>query len=162
MDAAAIEQYCAETRIKTVEFLCYGDTIIEVWYYSPLPTLLHGKVLYVCPFCLSFFSRRSELEMHSEICEIRCPPGDEIYRDQNLSVFELDNKSQKLYTENLCYIAKCFLDHKFIDYELPTFQFYILCERKADGYYLIGYFSKEMGQTGNNLSCIMTLPSCQG
>lgn len=62
MDAAAIETYVAETKIKTVEFLCYGDTLIEVWYYSPLPTFLHGKVLYICPFCLSFFSRRTELE----------------------------------------------------------------------------------------------------
>ena len=121
MTEAEIEQYISDTKIKTIEHMCIGDSMIEVWYYSPLPTFLHGRVLYVCPFCLSFFSKRLELEQHSEKCEVRCPPGDEIYRDESLSVFELDNKSQKHYTENLCYISKCFLDHKFIDNELTLF-----------------------------------------
>lgn len=136
--------------------------MIEVWYYSPFPKEFHCKILYICPFCLGFFTRKFELEDHSEKCVVRSPPGDEIYRDEHLSVFELDNKCQKLYTENLCYIAKCFLDHKFIEYELPQFYFYVLCERRRDGFYMAGYFSKEKDNLHNNLSCIMVLPNNQG
>ena len=78
--------------MKTIEFLQYGDTLIETWYYSPLPKEYHGRVLYTCPFCLCFYNRKIELEMHSERCTVRCPPGDEIYRDETLSIFELDGK----------------------------------------------------------------------
>ena len=40
--------------------------------------------------------------------------GDEIYRDGNLSVFEVDGKENKVYCQNLCLLAKLFLDHKCV------------------------------------------------
>jgi histone acetyltransferase MYST1 len=46
----------------------------------------------VCQFCLDFYTRKIELEAHSEKCKDRAPPGDEIYRDETLSVFEFDAK----------------------------------------------------------------------
>ena len=99
-------------------------------------------------------------------CKVRCPPGDEIYRDDKVSMFEFDAKQQKVYTENLGYIARLFLDHKNLAVELDAFYFYILCERKADGYYIVGYFSKqkdtsEKERSENNLSCIMVFPNVQ-
>lgn len=99
-------------------------------------------------------------------CKVRCPPGDEIYRDDKVSMFEFDAKQQKVYTENLGYIARLFLDHKNLAVELDAFFFYILCERKADGYYIVGYFSKqkdtsEKERSENNLSCIMVFPNVQ-
>lgn len=38
------------------------------------------------------------------------PPGNEIYRHENLSVFEVDGAVSKIYCQNLCYFAKyaCF------------------------------------------------------
>lgn len=101
------------------------------------------------------------MEAHSLRCKIRCPPGDEIYRDEKVSMFEFDAKQQKVYTENLGYIARLFLDHKNLAVELDAFYFYILCERKADGYYIVGYFSKEKDSAENNLSCIMVMPNVQ-
>lgn len=76
-------------------------------------------------------------------------------------MFEFDAKQQKVYTENLGYIARLFLDHKNLAVELDAFYFYILCERKADGYYIVGYFSKEKDSAENNLSCIMVMPNVQ-
>ena len=67
-----------------------------------------------------------------------------------------------MYTENLSYLAKFFLDHKNLQNELSAFYFYVLCERKKDGCHMVGYFSKEKENLENNLSCIMVLPSCQG
>lgn len=135
---------------------------MEAWYHSDFPLEYHGRVLNICPFCLYFFKKKSELEAHSERCETRCPPGDEIYRDDTLSMFEFDAKQQSVYTENLCYIAKLFLDHKNIWFEIDAFYFYVLCERKDDGYHMVGYFSKEKESENNfNLSCIMVLPAWQ-
>jgi len=46
-------------------------------------------------------------------CDLRHPPGTEIYRDGVISVFEVDGKKNKIYCQNLCLLAKLFLDHKY-------------------------------------------------
>ena len=43
---------------------------------------------------------------------MRFPPGNEIYREGKLSIFEVDGKKKKIYCQNLCPLAKLFLDHK--------------------------------------------------
>ena len=43
-------------------------------------------------------------------CDLKHPPGDEIYRSGTLSMFEVDGKKNKVYGQNLCYLAKLFLD----------------------------------------------------
>ena len=162
MNKNEITNFMELTKLKTVEFLHLGNTLIEAWYHSDFPEEYHKKNLFACPFCLYFFCKKSELEQHSERCDVRSPPGDEIYRDEKLSMFEFDAKQQKVYTENLCYIAKLFLDHKNIAYEIEAFYFYVLCERRDDGFYFVGYFSKEKDSDQNyNLSCIMVLPPYQ-
>lgn len=161
MAASAIQEFYESTKIKSVEFICLGDQVTAAWYYSPLPKEFHVKILFICPFCLFFFVKKQELEAHSARCKVRCPPGDEIYRDDKVSMFEFDAKQHKVYTENLGYIARFFLDHKNLAVELDAFYFYILCERKADGYYIVGYFSKQKDSQENNLSCIMVFPHVQ-
>jgi histone acetyltransferase MYST1 len=37
---------------------------------------------------------------------VQHPPGNEIYRHENLSVFEVDGAVSKTYCQNLCYFAK--------------------------------------------------------
>ena len=72
------------------------------------------------------------------------PPGDEIYREKDISIFEVDPKVQRVYCENLCLLAKLFLDHKTLYYDVEPFLFYVLCEVGDDGGHRIaGYFSKE-------------------
>lgn len=39
-------------------------------------------------------------------CELRQPPGREIYRKASLSVFEVDGSEHKVYSQNLCLLAK--------------------------------------------------------
>ena len=92
MQANQIQEFFESTKLKTVEFICFGNQLIEAWYYSPLPREFHRKILYVCPFCLHFCKRKAELEQHSARCMIRSPPGDEIYRDELTSMFEFDAK----------------------------------------------------------------------
>lgn len=115
--------------------------------------------------------QKQELVRHSEKCMVRHPPGDEIYRDDSVSFFEVDAKSQETYCENLCLISKLFLDHKTLQYEIDSFYFYVLCEHDALGYHMVGYFSREKRMIDfvpqeedeqlYNLSCILVMPFTQ-
>lgn len=93
---------------------------------------------------------------------MRQPPGKEIYRKVTLSVYEVDGKEFKIYCQNLCLLAKLFLDHKTLFFDVEPFMFYILCEVDKFGAHIVGYFSKEKDSPdGNNLACILTLPPYQ-
>lgn len=50
--------------------------------------LLFLQKLYFCEYSLHFFKRRSQLLRHLGKCKLRHPPGDEIYRKDNISMFE--------------------------------------------------------------------------
>lgn len=92
-------------------------------------------------------------------CKVRHPPGDEIYRDGRISIFEVDGRKNKIYCQNLCLLSKMFLDHKSLFYDVEPFLFYVMTETNEDGAHFVGYFSKEKLSPKNyNVSCIMTLP----
>ena len=77
-------------------------------------------------------------------------------------MFEVDVKYEEFYCENLCYIAKSFLNHKTLEYDVEPFLFYILTEYDDYGYHFVCYFSKEkVSSEGNNLSCILVMPFFQ-
>jgi len=102
------------------------------------------------------------LQRHLNKCNWRNPPGTEIYRCGDLSVFEVDGNANKIYCQNLCLLAKLFLDHKTLYYDVEPFLFYVLAKSDRKGYHLIGYFSKEKHcQQKYNVSCIMTMPNYQ-
>ena len=67
-----------------------------------------------------------------------------------------------MFCQNLCYLAKLFLDHKTLYYDVDLFLFYVLMECDERGYHIVGYFSKEKcSEEGYNLACILTLPPYQ-
>lgn len=95
-------------------------------------------------------------------CGLFQPPANEIYRHECLSVFEVDGHINKLYCQNLCLLAKLFLDHKTLYYDVEPFLFYVLTKNDDQGSHLVGYFSKEKHcQQKYNVSCIMTMPQYQ-
>lgn len=95
-------------------------------------------------------------------CTIRSPPGNEIYRKGVVSVFEIDGRDHMLYCQTLCLMAKLFLDHKTLYFDVEPFYFYVLCEIDKNGYHIVGYFSKEKeSPDGNNVACILILPPYQ-
>eukprot|EP01025_Chloroclados_australasicus_P012017 TRINITY_DN15465_c0_g1_i1.p1 TRINITY_DN15465_c0_g1~~TRINITY_DN15465_c0_g1_i1.p1 ORF type:complete len:321 (+),score=13.86 TRINITY_DN15465_c0_g1_i1:139-963(+) len=77
-------------------------------------------------------------------------------------MFEVDGAKEKIFCQNLCYLAKLFLDHKTLYYDVDLFLFYVLCECDERGAHMVGYFSKEKkSEEGYNLACILTLPAYQ-
>ena len=102
--------------------------------------------------------------------------------------WEVDGKKAKTYCQNLCLVAKLFLDHKTLYYDVEPFNFYIMteCENSSSSnsnsnnnnnnrnskekgeeeddrvHVPVGYFSKEKQSAEEyNLACILTLPSHQ-
>ena len=49
---------------------------------------------------------------HKAKCDQKMPAGKEIYRHKTVAVYEVDAKEHKIYCQNLCLLAKLFLDHK--------------------------------------------------
>lgn len=169
MDDASIKEHEEVTKVKNIHSMQIGRHVVESWYFSPFPKEVyptgHTERLLICEYCLSFFVAPSELHRHMLKCKCFCPPGDEIYRKGNISVFEVDGGgdfTQRTYCENLSYIAKLFLDHKTLYFDVTPFFFYVFAEHDDEGYHLVGYFSKEKcSEMGYNLACILTFPQHQ-
>lgn len=143
--------------IKTIVF---GRYELDTWYHSPYPEEYArlGR-LYMCEFCLKYMKSQTILRRHMAKCVWKHPPGDEIYRKGVISVFEVDGKKNKIYCQNLCLLAKLFLDHKTLYYDVEPFLFYVMTEADNTGCHLVGYFSKEKNSFLNyNVSCILTMP----
>ncbi|KAJ2162971.1 Histone acetyltransferase [Coemansia sp. RSA 552] len=150
-------------RMKNLNIIEMGQYRVEPWYFSPYPIeYAYTPVLYVCEFCLCFYANSTQYARHRSKCSLQHPPGNEIYRKDDISFFEIDGRRQKTYCRNLCLLSKCFLDHKTLYYDVDPFLFYLMTERDERGCHLIGYFSKEKESAENyNLACILTLPQYQ-
>ncbi|KAK1935894.1 putative histone acetyltransferase protein [Babesia divergens] len=161
MDEEYLREHEMNTKLKTIERIKLGPYLVDAWYFSPYPNPYQNlDTLFICEFCLMFFVTEVELKWHIPRCELRHPPGNEIYRDGNLAMFEVDGALSSVYCENLCYLAKLFLDHKSLRHTVNLFIFYVMTEFDDNGYHITGYFSKEKHST-NNVSCILSLPQHQ-
>ncbi|GIX91480.1 histone acetyltransferase KAT5 [Caerostris extrusa] len=129
------------TRMKNIEMIELGGHMIRPWYFSPYPQeLVSLPCIYLCEFCLKYMKSRICLKRHMQKCNLRHPPGNEIYRKNSISFFEID--------------AKCFLDHKTLYYDTDPFLFYVMTELDNSGFHIVGYFSKEKESTEDyNVAC---------
>lgn len=140
-----------------------GRYEIDVWYGSPYPEeYRYLPKLFICEFCLKYMTSAAVSSRHVQKCSLRHPPGNEIYRKGNISFFEVDGQQNEIYCQNLCLLAKLFLDHKTLYFDVAPFLFYVMTEYDEDGFHILGYFSKEKNSFLNyNVSCILTLPPYQ-
>jgi histone acetyltransferase MYST1 len=145
------------TKVKNINTIEIGRYDIDTWYFSPYPEeFAKCDKLYICEFCLKYMKKKKTLNRHKVRlflswisthsnqlkCDLRHPPGNEIYRNGNISMFEVDGKKNKIYCQNLCLLAKLFLDHKTLYYDVEPFLFYIMTECDNRGCHIVGYFSK--------------------
>ncbi|SCU96225.1 LANO_0E12882g1_1 [Lachancea nothofagi CBS 11611] len=150
-----------------IEYVQLRDYEIKTWYTAPYPEEFNkNKILYICEYCLKYMKSRYVFHRHQLKCSLRHPPGNEIYRDQKVSIWEVDGRENVIYCQSLCLLAKLFLNSKTLYYDVEPFIFYVLTEREDVGgecqFHFVGYFSKEkLTSTDYNLSCILTLPIYQ-
>lgn len=151
------------TKIRNIETVTIGDKTMRTWYFSPYPppfyTMSH---IFICDHCFQYFSCQEDLNQHLSETHELIPPGREIYREGNLSLFELKGWKQKICCQNLDLLAKFFLDHKTLYYDASSLIYYVLCECDENGAHIAAYFSKEIdSEEGNILACIVVLPPYQ-
>lgn len=65
-----------------------------------------------------------------------------MYRKGNLGVWQVDGRRHKQYCQQLCLLAKFFLDHKTLYYDVEPFLFYVMTLADSEGCHTVGYFSK--------------------
>lgn len=149
--------------VSKIRKIHIADYEIDTWYTAPYPEEYSThRVLSLCEFCLKYMSSDYVAWRHSLKCPYRFPPGNEIYRCAKNSVFEVDGRKMPLYCQNLCLMAKMFLDSKTLYYDVEPFMFYVLTENDSHGCHFVGYFSKQKQNASNyNVSCILTLPTAQ-
>jgi histone acetyltransferase MYST1 len=151
------------TRIRNVQTVVLGQFEVDAWYFSPYPVAPPREVLprlHVCPQCFKYFRSAAVYAEHIGKCPLTSPPGDAVYSDGLVQLWEVDGRQQKVYAQCLCLLAKLFLDHKSLYFDTDLFLFYPLTIHTAAGVITVGFFSKE--KVGDNsLACICTLPHFQ-
>ncbi|CAK7197553.1 Histone acetyltransferase [Sporothrix eucalyptigena] len=159
-EAQPVKKKKASGPASQIECIEFGGWEIDTWYAAPYPEeYSRNRVLYICEFCLKYMNSDYVAWRHKLKCPAKHPPGDEIYRHQSISFFEVDGRKNPVYCQNLCLLAKLFLGSKTLYYDVEPFLFYVLCEYDEFGYHFVGYFSKEKrASSQNNVSCILTLP----
>ncbi|RKP03716.1 hypothetical protein CXG81DRAFT_9168, partial [Caulochytrium protostelioides] len=150
-------------RVKNLNRIQMGRHDVETWYFSAYPEkYCYQDLLYICEFCLEPLGTKKMFERHRAKCTLMHPPGNEIYRKDDLSFFEIDGRKQRRWCRNLCLLSKLFLDHKTLYYDVDPFLFYAMTKTDTHGVHLVGYFSKEKQSNEDyNLACILTLPQYQ-
>lgn len=150
-DAQAIASENIENELKQLpysgsggtKYVVMGKNNMQVWYQSVYPEDVQRlPKLYLCEFCLRYQKSEVGMKRHAAKCVWRHPPGDEIYRKGKLCVWQVDGKRQKNYCQFLCLLAKFFLDHKTLYFDVDPFLFYIMTIADSDGCHIVGYFSK--------------------
>ena len=141
--AALEKEHEALTKVKYIDKIHIGKFEIDTWYFSPYPEE-YGKQskLFICEYCLKYARLEVSYQHHIATCSHRQPPGKEIYRKGTISVFEVNGSDHKIYCQNLCLLAKLFLDHKTLYFDVEPFWFYALTEVDKLGCHIVGYFSK--------------------
>lgn len=150
-------------RVRNLSKIIMGKYEIEPWYFSPYPIeLTNADIVYIDDFSLQYFCSKKQYQRYRSKCTLRHPPGNEIYRDDYVSFFEIDGRKQRTWCRNLCLLSKLFLDHKTLYYDVDPFLFYCMTRKDDLGHHLVGYFSKEKESADNyNVACILTLPQFQ-
>ena len=157
--------------VSQIRQIRFRDFLIDTWYSAPYPEeYSQSSVLFICEHCLKYMNSHKLYMRHQlKNCNMsnHHPPGTEIYRDpeQRVAFWEVDGRKNISYCQNLCLLAKLFLNSKTLYYDVEPFIFYILTEIDASDpstYHFVGYFSKEkLNNSDYNVSCILTLPVYQ-
>jgi histone acetyltransferase MYST1 len=118
------------TKVKNIQRIEIGPWEIDCWYFSPFPDeYCHQPKLFICERCLKYMRHQETLARHQPGCPYSGPPGAVVYLKDNVVVYEVDGEGPgKLYCQNMSLMAKLFLDHKTLYYDVAPFKFYVLCE----------------------------------
>ena len=136
---------------------------IDCWYYSPYPiNLTKTRHLYICEFCLMYFTSPDLYRKHCHTLRDSRPSGYEIYRKDNISIFEIESQNDRLYCQSLYLLSKLFIEKSSLNYNVDNTTFYTLCLYDKTGAHFVGAFARPTNWMGNIIvSEIFVLPPYQ-
>lgn len=89
-----------DARAPLIRELHFGEHNLRPWYSAPFPAeYFEGAErghLWMCESCLKYMRARDTFRRHISKCLSRVPPGQEIYRKDRLSVFEVNGRFSKV------------------------------------------------------------------
>lgn len=144
-----------EFKESFIKKLYVDKKLLSPKYFSPFTNL--KETIFICQICFSHFTDKISLQRHKLKCD-GIFKGNLVYKKDKYKIYEVDGEFDTLMCRSLCLLAKCFLDHKTLYYDVEPFLFYLLYEKEN----FIGYFSREKYSNLYNLSCIVVLPCYQG
>ena len=148
-------------KMRNIDEIQFGKHVINTWYISPYPVDKSVRKLYICEYCMKYFTSLEDLKLHyAELLE-NTLPGREIYRKDDISIFEVKGKKQKVFCQCLSLLGKLFIEHKASYFDVDQFNYYVLCECDDMGAHPAAFYSCEANMIENILSCIVVLPPYQ-
>ena len=148
-------------KIRNIDEIQFGKHVIQSWYHSPYPVDPSIRKLYICEYCMKYFTSLEDLRSHYAEFPEDTIPGREIYRDGNISIFEVKGRKQKIFCQCLSLLGKLFIEHKASYFDVDQFTYYVLCECDETGTHTAAFYSCESNMIENILSCIVVLPPYQ-
>lgn len=86
-----------DTSLPKIPKIQFGKHTIDTWFAAPYPLeFTNLSTLYICEFCLKYMNSVFTLERHLTKCVHHSPPGDEIYRQEQVSIYEVDGRKNKV------------------------------------------------------------------
>lgn len=102
------------TLLPRIPKIQIGAYEIDTWFAAPYPEeFTRIPKLYLCEYCLKYSKSDFSMNRHFLKCPLRRPPGDEVYRDGKISIFEVDGRKNKVFFL-VCVIVIWWCVYRFI------------------------------------------------
>lgn len=112
---------------RNIDKVVISQYVMCPWYFSPLPEEFFAtRTVYICEYCFTMLTTERVYKRHVARCTCRAPPGDLIYRDDEICFFEVNGSEHTNYCRNICLVARLFLQHKTLMADVDVFLFYVM------------------------------------
>lgn len=112
---------------RNIDKVVISQYMMCPWYFSPLPEEFFAtRAVYICEYCFAMLTTERIYNRHIARCTCRSPPGDLIYRDNEVCFFEVNGSEHTNYCRNICLVARLFLQHKTLMADVDVFLFYVM------------------------------------
>lgn len=112
---------------RNIDKVVISQYVMCPWYFSPLPEeFFASRTVYICEYCFTMLTTERIYKRHVARCTCRSPPGDLIYRDDEVCFFEINGSEHTNYCRNICLVARLFLQHKTLVADVDVFLFYVM------------------------------------
>ncbi|KAK6090031.1 hypothetical protein P3W45_000919 [Vairimorpha bombi] len=161
-EASDLVSSCSTKKLKTADIqnveilhLIIGNRKFNLSTHQY--NLNKTDTIYFCNECFENYGEEISYNRHKLKCTKYILGSHVVYKEDQLVVYKLFGANNISACQSLCILGKSFIKHKTLYWDIDNYNFYLMYDQGN----FIGYFSDEMFNESNNLSCILVLPDCQ-